>query len=144
MKKLIILTATALALILFSCGKNKEQNNTTHNAQNSLDYAGTYVGIIPCADCSGIEIELTIDYDNSYVKKAIYQDEAPDNLFVTEGSFEWNEAGNTITLLAEDSPEKYRIEENKIWLLDIEGNKITGDLADNYMLSKSEVLNGEK
>lgn len=31
-----------------------------HNAENSLDYDGTYTGTFPAADCPGINMTLTI------------------------------------------------------------------------------------
>jgi copper homeostasis protein (lipoprotein) len=31
-----------------------------HNAKNSLDYIGMYKGIVPCADCEGIETILNL------------------------------------------------------------------------------------
>ena len=37
-----------------------------HNAQNSLDWAGTYEGTLPCADCPGIKTTITLKDDNTY------------------------------------------------------------------------------
>ncbi len=31
-----------------------------HNAENSLDYDGTYTGTFPAVDCPGINMTLTI------------------------------------------------------------------------------------
>ena len=41
-------------------------NVAAHNAKNSLDYIGTYKGILPCADCEGIETELELNSDKTY------------------------------------------------------------------------------
>ncbi len=40
--------------------------DAAHNAQNSLDWAGIYQGTLPCADCGGIETELTLNADGTY------------------------------------------------------------------------------
>ena len=39
--------------------------DSTHNAQNSLDWNGTYKGVLPCADCAGIEKEITLYKDQT-------------------------------------------------------------------------------
>ena len=35
--------------------------NDEHNAKNSLDYIGLYQGVVPCADCDGIETLLSLE-----------------------------------------------------------------------------------
>lgn len=37
-----------------------------HNAHNSLSYAGIYEGTIPCADCPGIDVVITLDYEGNH------------------------------------------------------------------------------
>ena len=68
MKK-IILPSIIISFLLFSCQskglQNSEKKNikatetTTEtivvNAANSLDWAGKYEGVLPCADCEGIK-----------------------------------------------------------------------------------------
>jgi uncharacterized lipoprotein NlpE involved in copper resistance len=64
---------------LFSC---KQQNsskakqdpslNNSHNSRNSLDFKGAYKGIIPCANCDGIEIELILFKDNTFKRTIQY------------------------------------------------------------------------
>ena len=36
-----------------------------HNSRNSLDWAGIYEGVLPCADCPGIQTRLTLSRDES-------------------------------------------------------------------------------
>jgi uncharacterized lipoprotein NlpE involved in copper resistance len=66
-----ILLILAAAIMLTACGGNSRQKTTAgvpdmHNAENALDYQGTYKGVFPAADCPGIEIELTLHNDNTY------------------------------------------------------------------------------
>ena len=42
------------------------------NSQNSLDWEGTYRGILPCADCEGIETKITLSANGTYEYKASY------------------------------------------------------------------------
>ena len=61
MKKLFILAC--VCLLITSCNSNSKNTNDSaistettdmHNAENSLDYDGTYTGTFPAADCPGI------------------------------------------------------------------------------------------
>lgn len=106
-----------------------------HNSRNSLDYEGTYVGTLPCADCEGIKTEITLGKD-TYTKKMTYLGKPETNSFETSGKYSWNEAGSIITLDGEDEPDKYQVAENLLYSLDMDGNRITGDLADFYILTK--------
>lgn len=107
-----------------------------HNSSNSLDWQGTYRGTIPCADCEGIETELTLNQDNTYWLKTSYLGKS-DQAFDEKGTFSWNEAGNTITLSGtKNRPSQYFVAENKVIQLDMAGNKITGNLSENYILKK--------
>ena len=108
-----------------------------HNAKNSLDYLGTYKGVLPCADCPGIETEITLNKDETYQIKSTYLEKGEGNVFDEVGSYTWKEDGNTLEF--EDTNSKisyYFVSENKLIALDQEGNKITGDLAKNYELEK--------
>lgn len=111
--------------------------NDEHNAKNSLDYMGYYSGILPCADCEGIQTELILE-EKGYVLKTMYLNVGNDKFFQHEGTYSWNEAGNTIILEGIDNgPSQYFVGENYLIQLDLEGNKITGDLADKYILNKT-------
>ncbi|TVQ65767.1 MAG: copper resistance protein NlpE [Balneolaceae bacterium] len=128
--------------ILFTasgCSSEQEQAPPDHhNSRISLDWPGTYHGTLPCADCSGLDTEITLMKDYTYIKKTVYigKDET---VFITEGSFEWTEAGNSIRLLG--IPEGFgapffHVGENRLFQLDLEGNRIHGALGDHYQLEK--------
>ena len=107
-----------------------------HTSANALDWMGTYNGTVPCADCEGIETEITITKDLTFVMKTTYLGKG-DQIFEEKGSFTWNTAGNTILLQGlQNKPNQYFVGENKIEQLDLSGNRITGDLADKYILKK--------
>ncbi len=150
MKKVIyVLSIACLLFGLDACkSKNKEQADSNvdaqvaavHNSMNSLDWAGTYSGVIPCADCSGIEVQITLTVDNTFEMTQKYQDE-DNEAIVSSGTFQWNDGGNIIILDGLDKeayPTQYLVGENTLTQLDLEGNEITGDLAQNYVLTKVE------
>lgn len=107
-----------------------------HNAVTSLDFMGTYEGVLPCADCEGIQTVIELGVGNSYVKKVTYLGKENSEVIETQGTFSWNDEGNTITLDSEPAPNQYFVGENVLFHLDMDGNRITGDLADKYRLNK--------
>lgn len=105
-----------------------------HNARNSLDWQGTYRGVLPCADCEGIETVVSLGGDSAYRIQSRYLGRS-DGVFSEEGRFSWNEAGNTVTLGGAE-PGQYFVAENRLIRLALDGSRITGALADNYVLDK--------
>ncbi len=109
----------------------------SHNSENSLDWAGTYKGVTPCADCEGIETELVLNQDLTYVMKTKYLGKGDGKVFEENGSFVWDKNGGSISLQGgKGGPSQYKVGENQLIQLDMEGKVITGDLAEKYVLTK--------
>lgn len=107
------------------------------NSMTSLDWNGTYLGNLPCASCEGIETKLTLNTDGTYHYTTHYfgLNDALEHEFL--GKFTWDKTGSIITLHGVNGiPGKYKVGENQLWHLDMDGNRITGDLADRYILKK--------
>jgi len=100
-------------------------------------WEGMFTGVIPAADGPGISVVAIFNADHTYhithqhIGKGI-------EVFQFNGTFEWNEQSKTITLDRRDIPFMYRLDKNGITQLDMEGNKITGALANNYRLRRVE------
>jgi len=107
-----------------------------HTAINSLDFLGIYKGVLPCADCEGIETSIELGTGNSYSKKTTFLGKENQSVIESSGVFTWNDAGNTITLSSEEVPNQYFVGENVLFHLDIDGNRVTGDLEKNHQLVK--------
>ena len=107
------------------------------NSQVSLDWSGTYTGILPCSNCEGIETTLTLNPDLTYILVTNYLGRNDALEEENSGPFSWDSTGSTVTLLnIKSGPNQYKIGENRIWQLDINGERVTGDLADHYILIK--------
>lgn len=137
--------AVFTGLIMLSCQSEKsavesiETNNyeLADNSMTSLDWNGTYKGTLPCADCEGIEITLTIKSNGEFQKSSKYLGKDENILFET-GTFEWDEKGRNITLTTESGDNQiYQVGENILFHLDQEGNRITGNLEEMYRLIKN-------
>jgi heat shock protein HslJ len=134
-------------MLVTSACKPKEQVNTTSGEiysgsgkpENSLNWEGVYTGVIPCADCQGIQVRITLLHNNTYQMSYLYL--GKENTGETyEGKFHWNADRTIITLNNLDKnefPVYYILSENSLTQLDTNGNKITGELAENYVLIKT-------
>lgn len=140
-------SAAVVLLGLTSCNTVKSTANTTeisdsHTAQNSVDYDGIYLGILPCADCEGIKTTIYLNQDNTYVMKQEYLGKS-ENIIEEKGDFIWAKNANIISLKptnANGQKLKLFVGENYLTMLDQSGNKITGSLADHYTFSKDNVM----
>jgi heat shock protein HslJ len=108
-----------------------------HNSQNSLDWPGTYKGVTPCADCEGIETELVLNKDLTYTIKTKYLGKGDGKVFEEKGSIVWDKTGGNITLQAsKGGSSQYKVGENRLIQLDMDGKVISGDLAEMFVLKK--------
>jgi uncharacterized lipoprotein NlpE involved in copper resistance len=144
------LTMLMLLTVLITNCKPKEQSDDLvvddalfeegfqeeNTARNSLDFQGIYFGILPCADCEGIETTIELGTGNAYTKTIVLLKNGDQETETSTGLFTWNEEGNTITLLEDDLPNQYFVGENILFPLDMDGNRMEGELADNYRLTK--------
>lgn len=106
-----------------------------HNSANSLDWAGTYSGVTPCADCPGIKTDMTLNNDATYSLSEQYlEKEKKPRTF--KGKFSWDEKGSIITLDAEGDHHKFKVMEGKLQILDKFGDAKQGGRADEFMLAK--------
>lgn len=156
MRKHLIYSALITSGLLFSCNPPSESSEAESetpaleqpkeetqlpigdNSQTSLDWPGTYFGVLPCASCEGIETWVTLNSDGTFELRSNYLglNDARDEIFT--GNFEWDPTGSMVQLqgLIGNAPGKYKVGENRIWHLDQDGNRIEGDLADRYILTK--------
>jgi len=149
-KKIVCVSSIACLLFaLNACsskggnsGQNQNEENqiaTVDNSQTNLDWEGTYSGIVPCADCEGIDTKISLKGDSTYQISWKYTGKG-DEMYSQEGKFTWDSTGSIITLGnidADKNPTKYKVCENYLLQLDLKGNVITGELADKYRLNKN-------
>jgi uncharacterized lipoprotein NlpE involved in copper resistance len=88
----------------------------SHTSQNSLDWAGVYEGVSPCADCPGIKTRLTLNRDGTYERVMQYL-ERPVPAETVRGLFTWQASGNAITLDEHGDGQQYSVDEGRLSLL---------------------------
>ena len=106
MKHLSLIAMVALALLANGFAgppiTAATRPKPAHTSQNALDWAGVYRGVIPCADCQGIETVVVLKSDGTFTALSRYLGKG-DEVFSRDGHFAWNRKGNTVKL-AGDAP----------------------------------------
>ena len=123
MKTPALVLTLALAAALGACMPRQDAAvpDPAHNSRNSLDWAGVYEGITPCADCPGIKMRLTLQQDGRFELSTQYLERqvAPQT---SSGRFTWNSAGSTITLDAAGSGQQFLVGEGQLLQLNRDGS----------------------
>ena len=156
MKKTILLFFV-FCLVLFSCKKEDKEATTNlteikadsvagmpidtihtgDNSETSLDWDGIYVGTTPCANCEGIETELTLGKNKTFVLKTKYIGKGAEKINTEKGIFSWDGSGSVIVLNGlEHKPNQYKVGENHLVQMDMQGKIVEGSLASKYILQK--------
>ncbi|MGP1420784.1 MAG: copper resistance protein NlpE [Tannerella sp.] len=141
-KNLFFWGVAALLFGLVSCKSGNKNTETSEDDQMIetvqapvFDKAGVYYGVLPCADCSGIETTLELMSDQTYKLTQVYQGKE-DGRFESSGALTWDAENNIITLGQGEEMTKWLIEGDKVTMLDKEGNRPEGELADQYVLTR--------
>ena len=127
--------------VLTSCGNRKahpaataEQSSETAAATSELEIYGTYAGTLPAADGPGIAVSLTLFDDGNYTRRSEYLER--DAVFNEQGRFTIDEELLTLYPDQDEADDCYRIEANRLRLLDRDKKPITGELAEYYVLTR--------
>jgi uncharacterized lipoprotein NlpE involved in copper resistance len=135
MKKNVFMLGVILLIVGMSACKSKERTEPA-TLSSVINWQGTYTGTLPCADCPGIQTQITLFADRTYKMDRQYIDRE-ENVYTEAGTFHWNESEGIITLNdSKDAPYCYKVGANTLTQMDMECNVITGKLAENYVLVK--------
>jgi len=133
-----------LVLFLASCNSNSSPIAANDSAfktevpKTAVIKAENYVGTLPCADCEGIDVTLQLKNDSSYIMNSVYKGSRVDssnNHLVDNGT--WSTNGDTIILSAKGNTTKYIKTDTALIQLDGDSKRITGSIADNFILHKN-------
>lgn len=125
-------------MILAGC-----QHKLSQSQSQTMDKV--YTGVLPCADCSGIETTVLFNPNGTFIEQLIYLGkEEQKNTFFATGN--WIKKGTKLFLIDSEEQKIYfqpSADGKTIEYLDQEGNKITSNL--NYSLEqvKLEKKSGE-
>lgn len=128
---LAVFISIRLSIAFNQIGKSAEEKM----AALPVDLPATYIGTIPCASCPGTDYHLELT-DGSFTETKRYIDRSEEPV-VNKGNFTIH--GDTLILNPADTEErKYIIiSDDQAVLLDPSGERVTGELAGNYILERS-------
>ena len=138
-----IICAIAVSFLITSCNSNSSPVAANDSAfktevpRTPVIKAENYVGTLPCADCEGIDVTLQLKDDASYIMNTVYKGSRVDssnNHIVDTGN--WTLHTDTIFLSIKSSTTKYIKTSDELIQLDGDGKRITGPLADKFILHK--------
>ena len=133
-----------LVILIVSCNSTSNGIASTDSAyktvvpQTPVINAENYVGTLPCADCEGIDVSLQLNKDSGYIMNSVYKGsriDSSNNSFKDTGT--WSMKGNdTLYLSNSNHSMKYIKTDTALIQLDGDGNRITGPLANMFILHK--------
>lgn len=113
----------------------KKPTRSALSAEDLKAYYGVYEGILPGADNPGIKTTLTLNKDNTYSLRSEYIDRR-DGVFTDKGVYRVE--GDKVIIFVGAEKRYYTVQDDKVIMLDSEGNPITGVLAAKYELKKKQ------
>lgn len=98
-----------------------------------------YTGTLPCADCEGIDVSLQLNKNSSYIMNNVYTGSRVDssnNSFKDSGTWSLHGSDTIYLTNKNNNTTKYVKTESTLIQLDGDGNRITGPLANMFILHK--------
>jgi uncharacterized membrane protein/heat shock protein HslJ len=135
MKKSFKILAAILSLFVIGCGASAVFSTSSAESSPVVEsVTGTYLGMLPCADCEKISYRLQLKPDGSYRSRMTYIGKS-DRAFDESGRFTLRQDG-IVALDKKDEGMKYfKKHPQGLLMLDIHGQEITGTLASDYILT---------
>lgn len=135
---LVLIAIIALTTTTF-CSKKTTGKVTSTNKSDKLqdDMPGIYAGLLPCADCPGIETTITVNPDNSYEITQVYseKDSVP---FISSGFIKKGEKENIWVFKSRYNETFYQFEDSLLRMLNKNQQEVDEQLEQHYILERKE------
>lgn len=133
-KSIWLALVAAGTLTVAGCQNNPAQQNGAAAQSKFQMTEKVFNGVVPCADCSGIETTLRLGNDGTYILREVYLKTGYENEpFVETGR--WAAKDQKITLTSKEGNKSYfQMKGDDLDMLDTEGQPIQSEL--NYKLEK--------
>ncbi|WP_142684314.1 copper resistance protein NlpE N-terminal domain-containing protein [Chitinophaga polysaccharea] len=141
MKKMLI---PVLLTAFLACNNNTSSSRNDSTAQTTATaigtptvVTGTYQGTLPCADCPGMDYQISLFNDHTFSELVAYQGRGQGIASVETGT--WKQTSDsTVMILKKTDSSSFLASEGKLLLLDTKGKRIEGVLAGSYILKPVE------
>lgn len=130
MKCLVNARLLLALLLLFTVGCSENAATSSNKADKNRDVV--YLGVLPCADCEGIETKVTLHQGDRYTIHSVYLG-TDQPAMVDEGTFTRHRQESRIVL---DDGRQFKQGDSTLLHLTMDGQVITSSLAEHYVLKK--------
>lgn len=109
--------------------------------EKRLDFRGVFYGYVPCNDCAGIKMTLSLKQNNNYL---LVTQPARDSSkeYYEKGKYSWDDEKKLVILTPRKggtATTRYHIENDETLIqLNEDGTKKLGGLAEKYALRRSD------
>lgn len=128
-------------MVITGCSKKEE---IPINEGYKLKISGGYAGIIPCADCEGINYEIDIKPDMTYRERLAYIGKQDDRPITVEGKWEFEGPERIRLYKKTDAMSRFDIIKSALIMLDDNGRRIGGADSLKYILKPGSMQAVEK
>lgn len=134
-KKPIKILAAILPFFALGCGTSAVVTTNSPAPSPVVEsIAGTYLGMLPCADCEKISYQLQLNPDGRYSSSMTYIGKSG-RAFDDSGRFTLRPDGIVALDKTDQGMTYFKKHPEGLLMLDINGQEITGALAGNYILT---------
>ncbi|WP_226571815.1 envelope stress response activation lipoprotein NlpE [Mangrovibacter yixingensis] len=135
MRNIIIAVTVVLSSMLALSGCNNRAEGVSVVPAEFKPMQQSYKGVLPCADCGGIETGLFLEKDGTWVMQQKYQGYGEGATMASWGT--WARTANKLILTATDGEKWYfHPQGDTLVMLDKQGNAIQSSL--NYTLKPAQ------
>lgn len=142
MKKSLLLPV--LLAVITACNNTPAPSQTDSTLQSATPgtsrpapVTGTYQGTLPCADCPGMDYQVSLYDDHTFSELVAYQGRGQGVATVATGT--WKQTSDsTVMIQKKTDSSSFLAAEGKLLLLDTKGKRMEGVLASNYILKPVE------
>ncbi|MBC9931435.1 copper resistance protein NlpE N-terminal domain-containing protein [Chitinophaga qingshengii] len=138
---------SALFAVLTACNNHPTTQTGTDSATGgtttpkatttATHITGTYQGTLPCADCPGMDYQISLFDDHTFTELVSYQGRGQGIAYTEKGT--WQQINDSIVSIKKKTDSSsFLASENKLLVLDKQGKRIEGALASNYVLKPVE------
>jgi heat shock protein HslJ/uncharacterized membrane protein/uncharacterized lipoprotein NlpE involved in copper resistance len=131
MKKIILLISIVFVMIV-GCSSAPETVQDTK--QLTFLSNGIWLGVLPCADCEGIDYQLNLKNDFTFIQKFVYKGKS-DDFVIDEGTWSFD-SDSVIELESYDYGKSFLISGKELIMLDQYGDRIESEFEEKYHLHK--------
>jgi len=134
-RKLIMAVGITIGIFSVSC---KTPSKTTHTSTTNdtllaAKVSATYLGMLPCADCSAISYRLMLKPDFTYNEKLIFIGK-PDSTIDRSGTYTFRSSDRLMLNKTTPEMQYFKINDSGLLMLDNREKEINSLLADRYQL----------